>query len=216
MKLICLSDTHLRIDLRELLSPFNDQQAICIHGGDALNSGSKKDWVEFNEQLKAVRPLFKRFIYVPGNHDRYCESNPLIAEQDCLDAGVDLLVDRHIEIDKYKFFGSPFSPRFYSWSYMSERGTARWNQIRQGTDIVITHGPAYGRVDQLESGESVGCEALAARLSEIDPLVHISGHIHSAYGHVKYENTDYYNVSICREDYKPLNAVTVIELSDRD
>lgn len=53
-----------------------------------------------------------------------------------------------------------------------------------GTDYRsrITHGPPHGVLDQVAAGFNVGCEALAARLTELRPRLHVFGHIHEAHG----------------------------------
>lgn len=46
----------------------------------------------------------------------------------------------------------------------------------------LTHGPAFGIFDRTRSGDDVGCETLAARLSKLRPRIHVVGHIHEAHG----------------------------------
>jgi Icc-related predicted phosphoesterase len=49
-------------------------------------------------------------------------------------------------------------------------------------------------------------------LSKNQPKIHIFGHIHEGYGFEKFGNTSCYNVSICTDEYKPENPITVIDL----
>jgi hypothetical protein len=48
----------------------------------------------------------------------------------------------------------------------------------------ITHGPPYGILDKVISGQPVGCETLRARLDSgsLRPRLHLFGHIHEAHG----------------------------------
>jgi len=46
----------------------------------------------------------------------------------------------------------------------------------------LTHGPPHQILDLTTTGLNVGCEALAARLPELRPLLHVFGHIHEAHG----------------------------------
>jgi len=103
------------------------------------------------------------------------------------------LENSFVEIDQIKIWGSPITPSFgYGWAFNKDRGHAInevWNTIPMDTDIVITHGPIYGYCDRTHRGGlNVGCEQLYHRLNEVRPQLHLSGHIHEAYG---YRQTDW-------------------------
>ena len=50
--------------------------------------------------------------------------------------------------DNVRIYGSPWQPEFYNWAFNLPRNgeemKARWDAIPDNTDILITHGPAYG------------------------------------------------------------------------
>ncbi|CAG8656781.1 1825_t:CDS:10, partial [Acaulospora colombiana] len=46
----------------------------------------------------------------------------------------------------------------------------------------LTHGPPHRILDRVYAGELVGCKALASRVEQIRPIIHIFGHIHEARG----------------------------------
>ena len=48
--------------------------------------------------------------------------------------------------------------------------------------ILITHGPAYGILDKVSTGENVGSKALLDFIKHTRPQFHIFGHIHEDYG----------------------------------
>lgn len=50
-----------------------------------------------------------------------------------------------------------------------------WNLIPADTNILVTHGPAYGIPDRTIHGEQAGCEDLLTRIEEIKPRFHICG-----------------------------------------
>jgi Icc-related predicted phosphoesterase len=60
--------------------------------------------------------------------------------------------------------------------------------------------------------ESVGSLTLKDRIKEIQPRVHIAGHIHESFGQYTDGKTDYYNVSILNEQYQLENEPTIIEV----
>jgi Icc-related predicted phosphoesterase len=89
------------------------------------------------------------------------------------------------------------------------------NQIHEDTDILITHGPAWGILDEVRPAWKkghLGCEGLAKRIEEVKPKIHIFGHIHDGYGKKKVGKTTFVNASICTEDYEPTNKPIVIDL----
>lgn len=101
------------------------------------------------------------------------------------------LHEQSVEIAGVKFYGSPFTPRFYSWGYQYDRDAeadVRWAKIPEDTHVVITHGPPNGILDAATDAEcfgkmvAVGCSALKRRLAEIKPNVHVFGHIHDHFG----------------------------------
>jgi Icc-related predicted phosphoesterase len=75
--------------------------------------------------------------------------------------------------------------------------------IPEGIDILITHGPAWGMLDDVEGrrGQHLGCELLAKRIKQNKPKIHICGHIHSGHGHYFEGHTHYFNASVLDEQY---------------
>ncbi|TPR11832.1 Cytochrome P450 61 [Aspergillus niger] len=57
-----------------------------------------------------------------------------------------------------------------------------------GVDVMITHGPPYGVLDQVVPNHmSVGCEHLYRAVKRARPRVHVFGHIHEGYGATRRE-----------------------------
>lgn len=215
LKIIAISDTHLQVDLKDLLQDYFDSEAILIHAGDALNSGSLKDWNQFRQDLRDIRMKFRKVIYVPGNHDRSVEAMTGAIREDCQQLSVDLLIDQELIVDGLRFFGSPYTPQFGNWSFMYPRTTNRWENLPDDIDVFISHGPPYMILDNISPLEQypqhVGCWDLANYLKRIKPKVSLHAHIHESFGRTVEHGTHFYNVSICNEMYQPLNPVTVIE-----
>ncbi|KAF3916183.1 hypothetical protein AA313_de0206306 [Arthrobotrys entomopaga] len=102
---------------------------------------------------------------------------------------------------KYTVLASPYTPRGPS---PHNKGSFRYCPAREGywfkkfpveglpdrIHVAITHGPAYGILDQVggeEGGGHVGCEELFRFLGYIKPLMSVCGHIHEAGGVRKVE-----------------------------
>ena len=76
-------------------------------------------------------------------------------------------------------------------------------------DVLVTHGPARGRVDG-----NMGCGDLAWRVeNEILPRAVVCGHIHHAHGIVTEGGISYVNAAICGEKgYKASQAAVQFEI----
>lgn len=230
LKIVAISDTHNRHrELKELKrlnldgDLVNDASGdIIFHTGDATNEGGLSEVESFLEWFGSLD--FKHKVFVPGNHDWLFERNPQLGRELCEKHGVTLLMHESVEIEGVKIFGSPWTPRFFDWAFNACRtlteatSTGRpwlfdlWEQIPADTNILLTHGPAYGILDATPRGELVGCEWLLNKIREIKPDIHICGHIHLYGNHQRhFEGTSYYNAATCDERYRPNNPITKID-----
>jgi hypothetical protein len=125
------------------------------------------------------------------------------------------LEDSGIEIAGVKFWGSPWQPEFYDWAFNLPRGQAladKWALIPDDIDVLITHGPPLGILDQVITGDHVGCADLLEAVQLIKPKVHIFGHIHEGYGRIEQNGTVFINASVCTARYRPINPPIVVEV----
>lgn len=226
-KIIAISDTHNQ--LKKVIDkgriPDGD---ILIHAGDSTNRGNKWEVEKFCKEYGSLPHKYK--IYTPGNHDWLFEKDPTIARQMCKDNGIICLINETVTIEGIKIYGSPETPWFYGWAFNKARNLNEaqfrqvpeikpyWDRIPPDTDILVTHGPAYGILDELvfvngtPKGQFVGCEELLKRIQEVKPDLHFFGHIHAQANKEVHKNgTSYYNVSICDEMCIPSNPVRVVD-----
>jgi hypothetical protein len=69
------------------------------------------------------------------------------------DHDVIYLCDESTIIDGVKFYGSPVQPEFCNWAFNRRRGAELkkyWDKIPKDTDVLITHGPPAGILDETE------------------------------------------------------------------
>ena len=114
---------------------------------------------------------------------------------------------------------SPYTPAFLDWGFPYARDEDRFNPPassfrdarnvarhpvpafapadggeRANVDIVVTHGPPWGRLDGVprkgQRVEHTGCSHLLRALMRSRPLVHCFGHIHEGYGAERIEWSD--------------------------
>lgn len=207
---VCISDTHgLHEDL-----PMLPEGDVLIHAGDCLGTGSVKSFESFAQWFESQPHRHK--ILVAGNHDRaICERPELITT--LLPTSI-YLQDRGIEINGFKFWGSPWTPTFHHWHFMLDRGAElkeRWQQIPEDTDVLITHGPPHrvGDTVPMPTGNQyVGCEDLLIRTDQLRLKAHVFGHIHEGYGQYRRDGRLLINASTCTEYYEPINKPIEFQL----
>ena len=213
MKLVCISDTHG--DHQQVELPAGD---VLIHAGDLTGHGSQDETRDFMNWFG--QQDFAHKLCIAGNHDTFMEAEPQMAAGFARDAGVQLLNDSGCWINGVNFWGSPITPRFMHWSFMRDPGTAieaHWNLIPEHTDVLITHGPPQGIMDEVQRSdqqfESTGCPSLLKRIDEVAPLLHLFGHIHEGHGRIERGNLSYFNISTMNKRYCIEHAPVCIELS---
>lgn len=226
ISIVPISDTHNQ--LRKIIDKGRIPNAdMIIHAGDATGRGEEWEIKKFCEEYGSLPHKHK--IFTPGNHDWGFERDPAKYRKMCEDHGIICLINEGVTIEGIKIYGSPESPWFYDWAFNKARNANEaafhncpeikpyWDMIPPDTDILVTHGPAYGILDELvfvdgtPKGQFVGCEELLKRVQEIKPDLHIFGHIHAGYGQKHINGTSFYNAAVCDEMYSPSNEIMVID-----
>ena len=208
MKFVAISDTHCRHNSLKL--PKGD---VLIHAGDMTIKGQKLEVVDFLTWFS--QQSFDYKIFIAGNHDFYFEQEQKATIESVIPKNIIYLKDSGIEISGIKIWGSPVTPWFYNWAFNRYRGSAineHWKLIPAETDVLITHGPAFGILDMVINGHPVGCKDLLCKIKEINPKVHVCGHVHEAYGCIKKENTTFINASVLNESYELVNAPITFDI----
>lgn len=206
MKLVCISDTHNK----HKMMPEIPDGDVLIFAGDMSMIGQKNDIKVFNDFLGTLPHTHK--IVIAGNHDWlfYNKKNARDLLTNCT-----YLQDESTTIDNVKFYGSPWQPEFCNWAFNVERGAKikkKWDLIPMDTDVLITHGPPLNILDEVYSGELVGCEQLLDKVCAVRPKVHVFGHIHCTHGVKIFNETIFINASTCNEVYQPVNEPIVWEI----
>ncbi len=176
MLIAAVSDTHGYHNHLEL-----PQADVFIYAGDFSQRGNLVELQSFNYWLSLVPCKYK--IVIAGNHDRFVQRNSSVARATITNATY--LENSSVTLDGIKFYGSPYTPLFYDWAFMLERGEPLrqiWAKIPEDTDILITHGPPKDHLDENIHGEKCGCEELLDRILRLQLQAHIFGHIHEQGG----------------------------------
>lgn len=237
MRVTCISDLHGY--LPEL--PGGD---LLIVAGDL--TASDKGYQYLNFLLWLAKQEYTKKIVVAGNHDglihggRWKICTPLEYTND---ERISYLQDSGTEIEyetsshplsrdtidkKIKIWGMPWTPPFMDWHFMAEPELMqeKVNLIPDDVDILITHGPPFGILDECPSAfgggkiRSHGCPLLRAKLEQSKSMLHVFGHIHEAAGqtifkrpgHGSENHTLCINAAIMDGKYRPRNKPITVEL----
>ena len=215
MKLVLISDTH---EMHEQVTiPPCD---VLIHAGDLTGRGSPARTQMALEWLD--KQPAKHVICIAGNHDFFFQNYHQAARDLVCNTRIHYLENQGISIDGLNFWGSPYTPEFMQWAFMYDRAmVGQWDNIPNDTDVLITHGPPMGILDQSAphlNSERLGCYDLWKAVQRILPKIHVFGHIHGGYGTSATVGTDwqrkpvYYNASVVNEAYQVVNKPWEVEL----
>lgn len=223
MKIAIFGCPHGRHD--QLTIPDAD---ILICTGDYTRVDRQSDVTEFLTWF-AKQPHAHK-ILIAGNHNRMAEDNPVLflrlLKECALPHRITYLQDGGTEIMGLKIWGSPVSPSFCDWAFNRDRGApirAHWDLIPDDTQILVTHGPAYGHLDlvpaeYVQNGRDrhQGChdlrEVIDTRLKRLK--LHCHSHLHSEGCQTKVVNgVTFVNGAVVGEDYRVRGQIQVVNLS---
>lgn len=205
----CISDLHgCRPEM-----PGGD---MLIVAGD-LTAHDKPDEL-WNFSQWVMKQDYKHKIVIAGNHDNVFYNQYKTGEKPFVP--FIYLCDSSFEIDGLKIYGSSWThwfknvnPNCTAFMIPEENLKWRWENIPSNTDILITHSPPYGILDDIDStphDKRMGCPHLLKRVLEIKPKLHVFGHIHEGYGRLDvkwndYRKTVFVNAAHMNVHYMPEN-----------
>lgn len=211
MKFVVIADSHGRH--HHVRIPGGD---VLIHAGDITYRGKKSEVEEFLKWFQKQPHKYK--IFIAGNHDFFLEKEKPGVIDKIIPDDIIYLNDSGICINDINIWGSPITPQFYNWAFNKPRGAAiarHWNLIPENTDLLITHGPPRGILDQVMNEQNVGCRDLLEKVKGLGIKVHVFGHIHEAYGTTRSFGTRFINASVMNDQYELVNRPIVFELPEQ-
>jgi Icc-related predicted phosphoesterase len=189
---------------------------MLIHTGDITAYGLEHEVLDFLDWLKA-QP-FKYKIFIGGNHDLYLEKNKELLKT-LIPDGIIYLENSSVEIGNINIYGTPASLYQGGMAFNHYSGSdigKDWDDIPNETDILITHMPPRGILDN-----KAGCPQLLETVDRIRPKLHLFGHIHEGYGLYEGGGTLFCNASVCNSpdfvngaDYRVVKEDIRIEVKE--
>lgn len=214
MKIVAISDIHGNLDFTV---PEGD---VLVIAGDICPAYNhqvlfQSRWLdtEFREWLEE-QPV-EMTIATLGNHDFIGEKRPDLIPKDLQ---WKLLIDEKFIYRDVVFYGTPWQKRFMDWAYNLDEDelAEKWALIPNNIDVLITHSPPYGYGDMALDGgfylKPVGSPSLLEKIKEIQPRLHLFGHIHSQYNVYQIDKTISANCSLLDDRYKMVNKPMVFEI----
>lgn len=218
-KIISISDTHNRHNHHHIQIPECD---ILIHCGDFTSMGYESEVRDFARWINKQNA--GHIIIVPGNHELEFEKQLPASKNWILEhcPTANLLINESINIEGINIYGSPITPWFMDWAFNKHRGEdiqKYWDLIPDNTNILITHGPPHGILDETTNADgtpkpgNLGCIQLINRIKNLKDLdLHFFGHIHAPGGRqIHQDGVSFYNSAVCDEIYYPSNSITIVE-----
>jgi Icc-related predicted phosphoesterase len=207
VRVVCISDTH---ELhRELIPPGGD---LLIHAGDISFFNSPIKIRDFNEWLGELPHRHK--VIIPGNHDRMFLENP---QSRALITNAVLLINEGVSLCGLNIWGSPVTCDDDAYGYTKpEERASLYAKIPAETDVLITHGPPIGILDQEPgSDRRQGCPELRKAVVRVKPRLHVFGHCHAGYGVLPTEKTMFVNAALLGWSGELENKPIVLNITPR-
>ena len=205
IRLVLMGDTHGHH--RDVKVPDGD---LLVHTGDfTFFNGSTLAIRDFNDWLGQLPHRSK--VLIPGNHDSGFV-DPAFRE---LITEATLLINEGTVMQGLRIWSSPCTPN--DWGVFGA-ATARerealFSRIPKNTDILITHGPPQGILDQSsQHGKPQGCDQLLAAVRRVRPRLHVFGHIHQQYGVLDCAGTLFVNAALAGPDYAVMKRPVEFEM----
>lgn len=163
---------------------------LLIVAGDLTKRDTKEEYFDFFTWIAIQK--YKKKILIAGNHDNFTVEMPEVFNAI---SDFDYLCDSGTEFEGLKIWGSPHSlwfpqvnPKCAAFMDSEYNLAAIYEKIPNNIDILISHGPPIGILDQNVEGSSCGSQALLNAIERIKPRLVIFGHIHEQGGKIVRKN----------------------------
>lgn len=187
VSVVCISDTHnTRPDV-----PDGD---LLLHAGDLTVGGT---FAEIQAQLDWLNTLPHKYkVVIAGNHDLLLDPAFVARSPDRIYEGegtsrsdlrwgaITYLNNTATSLTfgngrSLKIYGSPWTPMFGNWAFQHPEVRVVWpDSVPADADILLTHGPPKGHLDD----QGKGCPQLMKEIARVRPKLVVFGHIHAARG----------------------------------
>ena len=196
LKLLHLSDTHG--DHHSFTESINQQEAdMIVFSGDFSSYSIPEETEAFLNWFRSLEVPHK--ILIAGNHDDTFAKVSNVRQHYDL-TGIEYLENSSIELMGLKVYGTPVVEMVFpgAFCYPEEDTQPFWQEIPLDTDLLISHQPPKGILDQGKNQDLLGSTGLLNKVNQLSNLkAHLFGHIHESSGLVERQGIQFSNASCC-------------------
>lgn len=204
-RFLVLSDTH-----GKAINLPSEQVDVVIHCGDLTEESKLHEFKTTIQMLRQVNAPLK--LAIPGNHDftldepmfhtklaeaKLSSTDPTVIQEYGRSGDARKLFEESesiILLDEgthrftlsngasLKVYASPYTPSTNDWGFQYDPQQDHvWN-LGKDVNVVITHGPPHGILDQVVGNTRAGSASLFKAIAQSRPQMHAFGHIHGGWG----------------------------------
>ncbi|PQE20460.1 hypothetical protein CJF30_00001781 [Rutstroemia sp. NJR-2017a BBW] len=173
---------------------------VLIHTGDLTNFGELKSLEESVRMIGTISAELK--LVIAGNHDIPLDKTNRVENMTDEEyskyhaSAMEIMTGPMANGSTFSVYASPYTIGSGGWAFPYKSNEDRFNDANQtaankvsvsenpiplGVHIVMTHGPPYSILDQVD-GQNLGCPSLLRAVGRVRPLMHCFGHIHEGHG----------------------------------
>lgn len=148
IRIVHLSDTHNFLH-KYPRNHFLPTGHILVHTGNFTNNGTAEEFNQFNEWLNSVAHLYHYRVVILGACDVKKFGNNFEAMKKMLSYATHVLCNESAVILGINFYGVPWNSQNTVKKNFSLRfsSSSSLENIPENTEVLLTHGPAYQRLD---------------------------------------------------------------------
>lgn len=189
VRIVHMSDTHNFLKVTHKERNFLPHGNILVHSGNFSLNGKDEEFQQFNAWLQSVSDLYHYRIVCLGHKDVKVYGNNFDAMRKLLSNATHVLCHEEVTVLGIRFYACP-------WNYQHRKNytlrlgapssaSGGFDDIPTGVHVLVTHGPAYARLDSRYAAdvkEHWGSRELAEAIRRARPLVHLHGHVKDSRG----------------------------------
>lgn len=189
VRIVHMSNTHSHLS-KSSCRKFLPEGDILVHSGGFTVDGTSEEYVQFNSWLGSVRDIYHYRVVVAGLNDVKQCGNDWDFVRANLQNATHVLCHSEATVLGITIYGSPWHWA-HEFNYTVKQGaptstSGRFNDIPDGVDVLVTHGPAHGRLDTINNftlfdktsqheREHSGSRDLEEAIRRVRPGLHLHG-----------------------------------------
>lgn len=174
MKILAFSDLHGDLNACRELVKVGEDADLVVGAGDFAQHHQG-----LHETMSALKPLAAKAIYVPGNNET----------ADALHAATSATVlhGESVTVSGLRIFGigcaiPPLPPMPWVSFDLDELRAEAVLAKSDAADILITHSPPKGFLDEHATAGSIGSTSVLNAIKRLAPKLVLCGHVHDCWG----------------------------------